>query len=183
MPFKTEVMKYLDTTQPSALRIGAVNTLKWTSDGWIGYNTDHYGFSKSLAPLLDQHHQKALILGTGGAAKSVSVALDDLGIEWLKVSRTPQNEKEVSYEDLNAQAVKMFPLIINTTPLGTYPKVEEYPTIPYEHLGPENLMYDLVYNPAQTRFLELSGQKGAKLSNGYNMLVLQAEKAWEIWHE
>ena len=182
IPYKERVLDYLAGIDPLALRIGAVNTLKRTEEGWIGFNTDHYGFTKSLAPLLEMHHERALVLGTGGASKSVTIALTDLGIDWLQVSRTPIGEKQISYADLNEQALINFPLIINTTPLGTFPNVEECPAIPYEFLNEKHLLFDLVYNPGETLFMRKGAKQGAKVSNGYNMLVLQAEKAWEIWH-
>ncbi len=182
IPYKEKVLDYLAGIDPLAMKIGAVNTLKKTEDGWIGFNTDHYGFTKSLAPLLHLHHERALILGTGGAAKSVIVALNDLGINWLQVSRTPKNDQQVAYSDLNKEALYHFPVIINTTPLGTFPNAEECPDIPYEHLTDRNLLFDLVYNPAETLFMKKGLEYGAKVSNGYNMLVLQAEKAWEIWN-
>lgn len=182
IPYKEKVLDYLAGIDPLAMKIGAVNTLKPTSDGWIGFNTDHYGFSKSLAPLLSPFQERALILGTGGASKSVAVALEDLGISWLKVSRNPSTDKQIAYSDLNAVALSSFPIIINTTPLGTSPNVDGLPDIPYEHLTEKNLLYDLVYNPEVTAFMKKGMEKGAKVSNGYNMLVLQAEKAWEIWN-
>lgn len=183
IPYKEKVLDYLAGVDPLALRIGAVNTLKWTENGWIGFNTDHYGFTKSLAPLLETQHEKALVLGTGGASKSISAALEDIGIDWLQVSRNPRNDKQVSYGDLNEAALRQYPLIINTTPLGTSPNIEACPDIPYEHLSSDNLLFDLVYNPEETTFMKKGKEKGAKVSNGYNMLVLQAEKAWEIWHQ
>jgi len=182
IPYKEKVLNYLAGIDPVALKIGAVNTLKKTEEGWIGYNTDHYGFSKSLAPLLQLHHERALILGTGGASKSVVAALNDLGISWLQVSRNPENDQQVSYEQLNKEALYHFPLIINTTPLGTSPNIDSCPDIPYEYLSERNLLFDLVYNPAETLFMQKGLAQGAKVSNGYNMLVLQAEKAWEIWN-
>lgn len=182
IPYKEKVLDYLAGIDQLAMRIGAVNTLKRTSSGWIGFNTDHYGFSKSLAPLLKQHHERALVLGTGGASKSVCIALDDLGIDWLQVSRNPEGLKQVAYSELNKEALHHFPLIINTTPLGTAPNVDECPDIPYSLLSERNLLYDLVYNPSETRFMRLGAEKGATVTNGFHMLVLQAEKAWSIWN-
>ncbi|MFZ6052792.1 shikimate dehydrogenase family protein [Halocola ammonii] len=181
IPYKESVIPFLDELSDEAEKIGAVNTIDFRDGKTIGHNTDVYGFRQSIKPFLANHHERALVLGTGGAAKAVAYGLRQLGIDSLFVSRTPEGERQVSYKDLNENAVKHWPLIVNATPLGTFPKVEEKPEIPYEFLTGRNLIFDLVYNPEETAFLKAGKAKGALTSNGINMLHLQAEKAWEIW--
>lgn len=185
IPYKESVIPFLNEIDPTAKKIGAVNTIKIErQNGKItlkGYNTDAYGFKESLKPFLAQHHQKALILGTGGAAKAAEFILKDIGLSVLYVSRNPSSEQEVSYEALNEIAIRNFPLIVNSTPLGMYPHVNRCPTIPYEFLNKDNLLFDLIYNPEETLFLKKGKAKNALTQNGLSMLKLQAEKAWEIW--
>ncbi|MBL55629.1 MAG: shikimate dehydrogenase [Flavobacteriales bacterium] len=187
IPYKEKIIPYLDELDEDAKEIGAVNTIKviQTEHGvkLKGYNTDIHGFRETLKPLLKMHHYKALILGTGGAAKAVEYVLKKIGLDVLYVSRNPQSENERSYHELNDVAVKNFPVIINSTPLGMHPKVEECPALPYEYLTEDNLLYDLIYNPAETLFMKKGTEKGAITKNGLGMLKLQAEKAWEIWNE
>jgi shikimate dehydrogenase len=187
IPYKKAVISHLDDLDDSsAERIGAVNTIKIFADGSTkGYNTDYYGFKQSLVEWLDRRGEscssfQALILGNGGAAKAVQVALQDLEIVYEQVSRSPQNGCIV-YEGLNEEIVSSHRLIINTTPLGTYPHVEGCPALPFEWVGNQHYLYDLVYNPAETTFLKKGKEKGATLQNGLKMLELQAEKAWDIW--
>ncbi|WP_298546568.1 shikimate dehydrogenase [uncultured Aquimarina sp.] len=183
IPYKEEVISYLDTLDPIAKEIGAVNVIKFESNGKLtGYNSDYYGFTESLKPLLNETIKKALILGTGGASKAIAYALNNLNIEHVFVSRNP-DFKELSYNDLDEDIIKDFKLIINCTPLGTHPNTENYPDIPYEYLGKNHVLYDLIYNPEETTFMKKGKQKGATTSNGLNMLVLQAEKSWEIWNQ
>lgn len=186
IPYKEQVIPYLNYLDPEAQEIGAVNTVKVIrKQGKIelhGYNTDTFGFRETLKPLLASHHNKALILGTGGAAKAVEFVLKKLGLDVVYVSRNPQ-EGEVSYQELNEVAIKNFPLIINSTPLGMYPKVDICPEIPYQFLTSDNLLYDLIYNPEETLFLKKGKEKGALTQNGLGMLKLQAEKAWEIFNK
>ena len=171
----------------SAARIGAVNTIKVLPDGRLkGYNTDYYGFRLSLEQWLQKLtitplSLKALILGNGGAAKAVFAALEDIQIPYQIVSRQ-KTPSTISYEDLTADVISTHQLIINTSPVGTYPKVDECPAIPYEWLNEAHLLYDLVYNPAETLFLKKGKQQNAQTHNGLPMLQLQAEKAWEIWN-
>ncbi len=185
IPYKEQIIPYLHYIDPDAKKIGAVNTVKVIrKQGKIelhGYNTDTYGFKETLKPLLASHHNKALILGTGGAAKAVEYVLKNIGLDVLYVSRNPL-EDEVSYSDLNEIAIQNFPLIVNSTPLGMYPKVDVCPEIPYEFLTSKNLLYDLIYNPEETLFLKKGREKGALTQNGLGMLKLQAEKAWEIFN-
>lgn len=180
IPYKREIIPFLQTIDPTAEAIGAVNTIKITPQGLIGFNTDCYGFSESLRPLLQPHHTQALILGTGGASGAVAYALKQLGIAYRFVSRTPR-EGQLSYNQLTPEILQTHQLIINCTPLGTYPTVDEYPPIPYQYITSAHLLYDLIYNPPQTAFLAQGVQRGATTTNGQRMLELQAEKSWELW--
>jgi shikimate dehydrogenase len=182
IPYKESIMKYLSQIDEVAEKIGAVNTIKITEDNeFIGYNTDVYGFEKSLTPLLNSHHQKALILGTGGASKAIAYVLEKLNIEYKFVSRTPE-AGQFSYGSLNETILNEFYLIINSTPLGTFPDIELSPDIPYNHLTKKHLLYDLIYNPEETTFLKLGKNQGSIIKNGSEMLKFQAEKSWEIWN-
>lgn len=181
IPYKQKIIPYLDELSNEAKEIGAVNTIKLTKDRLIGYNTDAYGFQKALEPFLKDHHTSALILGTGGASKAVAYVLKNLGIESIYVSRTPK-EGQLTYDRLKADKLKYHPLIINCSPVGTYPNIEQKPQIPYEGINSDCLLFDLIYNPEQTVFLKEGLQRGAQISNGYQMLVEQAEKAWELWN-
>lgn len=185
IPYKEVVFDYLDEIDPIAKAIGAVNTITIhpTTKRKKGYNTDYYGFKKSLKPFLAIEHERALILGTGGASKAIHYALKELNIDCLFVSRNPKNENEIGYEDINKYVIQHHQLIINTTPVGTYPKVDEQPNLPYELLSDQHLLYDLVYNPSETSFIKKGKENGCITLNGLEMLKLQAEKAWEIWNE
>ena len=183
IPYKESIMKYLSGIDEVAEKIGAVNTIKITEDNkFVGYNTDVFGFEKSLRPLLNSHHKKALILGTGGASKAIAYVLEKLNIEFKFVSRTPE-EHQFSYDSLNKSILNEYHLIINSTPLGTFPDVELTPDIPYNYLTKNHLLYDLIYNPEETTFLKLGKNHGSMIKNGAEMLKLQAEKSWEIWNE
>jgi shikimate dehydrogenase len=189
IPHKQSVMKFLNEVDDVAKEVGAVNCVKirrtsdigqWTS---TGFNTDAFGFEKSLLPLLKSQHTKALILGTGGASKAVKYVLKKLGIEFSFVSRSEKPAaSSYSYNNLSSEIISSHTLIINTTPLGMFPDVNSYPSIPYEHLTEKHLLYDLVYNPEETLFLKKGKEKGAQIKNGLEMLQLQADKAWEIWN-
>lgn len=182
IPYKEKVIPYLDHQSDVVKQIGACNCIRFVNGELHGYNTDVFGFEGSLRPLLEAHHQKALVLGTGGAAKAVHFVLDKLGIIFLGVSRTPFTGRQISYEDLSAELIGQHTLIINTTPVGTYPKVDECPPLPYELLTPRHYLFDLVYNPAKTLFLQKGEAQGAVIKNGADMLVLQAEESWRIWN-
>lgn len=183
IPYKEEIIPFLDSLDPVASEIGAVNTIKLETSGrLIGYNTDYFGFAEALKPYLKEHHKKALILGTGGASKAIAYALKTLDIEYKFVSRKASEEK-LSYEELNEQMLKEYTLLVNCSPLGTFPKIEEHPKIPFQHLTRNHLIFDLIYNPPQTRFMELAKDQGATVVNGQKMLELQAEKAWDIWNK
>ncbi len=185
IPYKEQIIPFLDELDEEAKEIGAVNTIKiiQTENGvkLKGYNTDIYGFRETLKPLLKKNHYKALILGTGGAAKAVEYVLKKIGLSILYISRNPSSEKERGYEELNQFAVEDYPVIVNSTPIGMHPKVDKCPSIPYHHLTSNNLLYDLIYNPNQTLFMKKGAEQGAITQNGLDMLKLQAEKAWEIW--
>lgn len=183
IPYKEQIIPYLDEVDEQARKIGAVNTIYIDKEigKMKGYNTDVYGFKQSLKPFLENQHQRALILGTGGASKAVAYVLNELGITTAFVSRTPQLENQLSYDELNENILASFLLIVNTTPLGTFPNIDEKPTINYDAITPNHLLYDLVYNPAETAFLKEGKKRGALTINGEQMLQLQAEKAWEIW--
>lgn len=182
IPYKQEVQQFLTSLDKDAKDIGAVNTIKLLEDGTaVGYNTDVYGFQKSLEPLLQKQHTKALILGTGGASKAVAFAFDKLKIPYQFVSRSAK-DNIITYSELTAQILEDYTVIVNCSPLGTSPKVELKPDIPYQYLTANHLLYDLIYNPSETTFLRLGKEKGAVIKNGLEMLQLQAEKAWEIWN-
>ncbi|AOW21869.1 shikimate dehydrogenase family protein [Urechidicola croceus] len=184
IPYKESIMRYLSEIDSDAQKIGAVNTIKVTEDNQlIGYNTDIYGFENSLKPLLKSNHRKALILGTGGASKAIAFVLEKLNIEYVFVSRSLKSENIISYENLNKEIIANHQLIINCTPLGTYPNIEDCPNIPYKFLTDKHFLYDLIYNPPESTFLKQGKQHGAIIKNGLQMLELQAEKSWEIWNE
>ena len=181
IPYKEAIIPLLDQLDEDALQIGAVNTIKRNEQGQlIGYNTDHVGFSKALEPYLPLEIKKALILGSGGASKAVLYSLKKQDIACEVVSRSSNGQ--LSYEELTPDLMRDYGLIVNCTPLGTYPDIDRYPPIPIEGLGPGQLVYDLVYNPSKTRLMQLAEQKGCQTLNGYKMLVEQAEAAWEIWN-
>ncbi|PIF06000.1 MAG: shikimate dehydrogenase [Draconibacterium sp.] len=186
IPYKEQVIPFLDELNDAAREIGAVNTVKIirSSAGIFlkGYNTDTYGFEKSLKPLLKPMHTKALILGTGGASKALKYVLKKLSIDFISASIEELKENEIRYEDIDGKTMKERLLIINATPLGTYPKIETFPPIPYEFIGKNHLLFDLVYNPEVTQFMHKGLQQGATVKNGYEMLLNQALKSYEIWN-
>ena len=187
IPHKQAVLPYLNRLDASAEKIGAVNVIKLESDGSrTGYNSDYYGFRQSLTDWLTALNResdalKALVLGTGGASKAVTVALTDMGIPYTFVSRK-KTADGLTYDELDA-VVADFHLIINASPVGTFPHSNEAPALPYAQLTDQHLLYDLVYNPAETQGMKLASARGAAVHNGLRMLELQAEKAWEIWQE
>ncbi|HEY4538741.1 MAG TPA: shikimate dehydrogenase [Faecalibacter sp.] len=182
IPYKQEIISFLDELSPEAKAIGAVNTVLITDGKRIGHNTDFYGFKNSITPLLQPHHSKALILGFGGAAKAVVYALEELKIAYRIVSRNPA-ENDLGYDELTEEILNEYSVIINCSPVGTFPHVTQAPQIPYHLLTPDHLLYDLIYNPEVTQFLQNGLERGAIIKNGYEMLVLQAEKSWEIWNK
>lgn len=187
IPYKEQVIPYLDELDPDTAKIGAVNVIKIIRQGkakvkLIGYNSDIIGFTQSIEPLLQPQHKKALILGTGGASKAVYHGLANLGVESLYVSRSKRGKGIVTYADLTPEIMAEHTVIVNCTPVGMYPKVDFCPDIPYELLTPDHLLYDLLYNPDETLFMKKGKEKGATVKNGLEMLLLQAFAAWEIWH-
>lgn len=187
LPYKEQIIPYLDELDPQAEAIGAINVVKVSrSDGKIkltGFNSDIIGFENSISPLINKAiHRKALILGTGGASKAVSKGLENLGIEWTYVSRTPR-EGRFTYKDIDENILGDYTVIVNASPVGTYPNAEDAPDIPYNLLSPKHLLYDLVYNPAETKFLRLGKEQGTTIKNGAEMLKLQANAAWRIWND
>jgi len=182
-PYKESILKYLSDIDAVAQEIGAVNTIKITKDNeLIGYNTDAYGFESAIKPLLNPLHKKALILGTGGASKAIAYVLKKLNIEFNFVSRKPTKENQISYDSVSKEIIETHQLIINCTPVGTYPTIEESPNLAYQYLTDTHILFDLIYNPDQTKFLSEGKKQGATIINGYKMLELQAEKSWEIWN-
>jgi shikimate dehydrogenase len=188
IPYKTQVIPFLDELTDNAKAIGAVNVIKLTKGYFgktklIGHNTDILGFKQSIEPLLNPaQHKKALILGTGGASKAIFHGLNQLGIESTFVSRTPIKDG-LTYEDLTPEIIQAHTVIVNTTPLGMFPHTDACPNIPYEHITKEHLLYDLLYNPDETLFMTKGKQQGAEVKNGLEMLLLQAFAGWKIWNE
>ncbi|WP_369996315.1 shikimate dehydrogenase [Winogradskyella sp.] len=184
IPYKEDVMPLLDDLNKRARKIGAVNTIRITRyQKLIGYNTDYYGFKNSLKPYLKKHHKHALILGTGGASKAIAHALKKLKIQYDYVSRSEKEGVKFLYSDLTDDIISSYTIIINCTPIGTFPNVNECPDIPYDAITEKHILYDLIYNPEQTKFLSCGDIKGATTINGLEMLELQAEKSWEIWNK
>lgn len=182
IPHKKNVITYLDEVSDVVNAIGACNCIKISKEKKTGFNTDVIGFEKSFTKNLLSHHNKALILGTGGAAVAVEFVLKKLGIEYLFVSRT-KKENVLTWQQLNKNIIQEFTVIINCTPLGTFPNVNQLPQIPYEYLTPAHYLFDLVYNPWLTRFLLQGKQYNCIIKNGYEMLILQAEENWKLWNE
>jgi shikimate dehydrogenase len=182
IPYKETVMPFLDNIDDAAKEIGAVNCIQFNNGNTTGYNTDVIGFEKSLKPLLQEQHTKALILGTGGASKAVQFVLKKMGIPFLLVGRN-KTDATIIYEDVLPEMLQHYLLIINTTPLGMSPNEEDFPNIPYEYLTSKHLLYDLIYKPEKTLFLQKGEKQGCTIKNGFEMLVLQAEENWRIWND
>ena len=180
IPYKKDIIGRLDEISPEAAEIGAVNCVKIENEKLKGYNTDAYGFRAGLEKLIAAERPAALVLGTGGASAAVCYVLSQLGVKFLNVSRT-KKLNNLTYGELTPAVMESHPLIVNTTPLGTWPDTEEKPDIPYDSIGPEHFLYDLVYNPPVTAFLAEGVKRGAKTLNGETMLHAQAERSWEIW--
>lgn len=180
IPFKESILPFLDKIDKKALKIGAVNCIKFTKDNKLkGFNVDWIGFYKTLEPFV-KNHKKALVFGNGGASKAVVFALKKLKIKCKIVSRNPK-DNNITYDDLNKKIVSKHTILINTTPLGTFPNINECIDIPFQYVSKEHIAYDLIYNPEKTQFLKNCEQNGAKIINGYNMLVEQAEASFTIW--
>ena len=184
IPYKEEIIPFLSKIDKTAKKIGAVNTIKFTKRGNLkGYNSDVVGFENSLIPLLKKHHKRALILGTGGASKAIAYALKRNDIKYKFVSRNPEGKKEISYDSLTKEVMEKHTIIINSTPLGTFPDIEKCPNIPYQLITKNHILYDLIYNPAISTFLSKGKEKEAITKNGLQMLELQAEESWRIWNQ
>ncbi|MEZ4924059.1 MAG: shikimate dehydrogenase [Crocinitomicaceae bacterium] len=183
IPYKVSIIPFLDELDGLAEEIGAVNTIKIKDGKAKGYNTDVYGFSQMIKPFFESQHERAMILGTGGASKAVAYALEKLGVDVIYISREPQGEFEFGYDEINENMVKFHGIIVNTTPIGTFPNIDECPNFPFEFLTPKHLVVDLIYNPSETLFLKRSKENGAVVINGKTMLEQQAEEAWRIWNE
>jgi len=182
IPYKELIIPYLDKIDKKAKIIGAVNTIKITKKGKLkGYNSDFYGFKESLFPHIKPHHKSALILGTGGASKAIAYSLKKMGIKYKYVSRTLKKDVSFTYDMLTENDILKHQIIINCTPLGTFPNIKDCPNIPYSAIGKNHILFDLIYNPEETKFLYHGKQNGATIINGLDMLVLQAEKSWSIW--
>jgi shikimate dehydrogenase len=187
IPYKEQVLSFLNETDPVARSVGAVNTIRVNRIGkkisLAGYNTDTDGFRKSLTSILKGTQPRAIILGTGGSSKAVKYVLDSISIKYLSVSRNPKTLNEIGYTSLSREVMGRHALIINTTPVGMFPETGQCPEIPYEFLGPDHILFDLIYNPDETLFLKKGKIRGCSIKNGLEMLQVQAEKAWEIWNE
>jgi shikimate dehydrogenase len=181
IPYKEEILPFLHDQSAVVKEVGACNCIKFSEGRLYGFNTDVVGFTKSLEKLLKPHHTRALVLGSGGGAKAVTYALKVLGIEPASVSRSKQ-AGDLTYKEVDREVLEDHLLIVNTTPLGMYPNTEAAPALPYESLTPRHLLYDLIYNPAMTLFLQKGAAQGAQASNGQEMLELQAEENWRIWN-
>ncbi|MBS2212441.1 shikimate dehydrogenase [Carboxylicivirga mesophila] len=185
IPHKEKVLKYLDEMDETAQKAGACNAIKVTWENKIpkltGYNTDLIGFSESIKPLLQKHHQKALILGTGGAAKAIAHAFRLMDIDYKYVSRTKGSDS-LCYSDITSEIMKDYTVLVNCTPLGMFPNINTCPDIPYNLVTDKHLLYDLTYNPPTTLFMQKGIEQGATTKNGLDMLHLQAEAAWKIWN-
>lgn len=187
IPYKEKVISYLDEVDKDAAAIGAVNVIKFVTQkgktALKGYNSDVMGFTQSIEPLLEKHHTRALILGTGGASKAINYGLHKLGLETLFVSRNKNNDHTITYDEITPELMDEYKVIVNCTPVGMYPKADQCPNIPYQCLSPKHLLYDLLYNPDTTLFMKKGEDQGAIVKNGLEMLLLQAFGAWEIWNQ
>lgn len=183
VPYKELIIPYLNALDNVAAEIGAVNCINVQGKQLTGFNTDAFGFEYSIKPFLENKYERALILGSGGASKAIIYTLKKWGIDYRVATRTPKMQYHLSYEDITPELLSFFPLIINTTPLGTFPDTANCPNIPYEAITEQHFLYDLVYNPSLTTFLKRGRDAGAQVMNGLAMLKLQAEKSWEIWNK
>lgn len=182
VPYKVAILTYLDELSEEARKIGAVNTVQFLDGKKIGHNTDAFGFAQSIKPFLTFQHERAIVLGTGGASKAISYVLDNLGIDVIKISRIPKGEKQFGYDEVNDNMLRACKLVVNATPVGTFPEIDKCPQFPFESLTEEHLVIDLIYNPNKTKFLRHAEENGAVILNGRPMLEHQALKAWEIWN-
>ena len=182
IPYKQEIIPFLNKLSDEAFNIGAVNVVQFKDGEIIGHNTDAYGFHQSIKPFLTNLHERALIIGTGGASKAVEYVFKSLGIDVIFISRNPDKENQFGYNEINEHMLRACKVIVNCTPVGTFPNFEETIPFPFEYLSQDHLVVDLIYNPKQTTFLKKSKEFGATILNGESMLQQQALKSWEIWN-
>lgn len=181
IPYKEAIIPYLDRLTPEAQEIGAVNAIQFSNGETIGHNSDAYGFRQSIKPFLTNNHERALILGTGGAAKAVAYVFKTLGIDVIYCSRNPTTENQYTYDEINNHMINACKVIVNCTPVGTFPEINQCLPFPFEHITQQHLIIDLIYNPTKTTFLQQAENHGATILNGESMLKEQALKAWQIW--
>jgi shikimate dehydrogenase len=183
IPYKSDIIPFLDTLSDVCSEINACNCIKIKKGKWEGFNTDVIGFEKSFTPHLQFHHTKALILGTGGSSKAVAYVLKKLGINFLFISRKKNISGDIiNYESISSSLMQEYPVVINTTPAGMFPNADAYPPLPYEAVSDNNYFFDLVYNPSKTLFLSKAEAMGASIKNGGDMLSIQADESWKIWN-
>ncbi len=183
IPYKESVIPFLDELDPIAEKIGAVNTIVFDGDKKIGYNTDAFGFKQDIKPFLNNQHERALIFGTGGAAKAVASVLKEIGVDVIFISRDPLGKnKHFNYSDVNLQMLNACKLMVNCTPVGTFPNSADFLPLPYEGIGKDHLVIDLIYNPIKSMFLQKAENQGATIMNGEGMLKAQAMKSWSLWN-
>jgi shikimate dehydrogenase len=182
IPYKEQVLQFVDELSAEVKAIGAANSIKIHNGKLTAYNTDIVGFEKSFVKLLQPHHTKALVLGTGGASKAVQYVLRNLSVDFLIVTRNKQNSNQITYSEIDEAIMKEYPVIINCSPVGMYPDDNIAPAIPYQFISASHYLYDLVYKPAETLFLKNGKERGAAVQNGYEMLLIQAEESWRIWN-
>ena len=183
IPYKESILPYLNELSIEAKEIGAVNVIRFEKGKTVGYNTDAFGFHQSIKPFLTNQHERAIVFGTGGASKAVEYVLTKLGVEVIFISRNPKKENEFSYEQVNENMIKACKLIVNCTPIGTFPNIDECLSLPFDVLTEHHLVIDLVYNPPKTQLLKNAEANGAMILNGESMLKHQAIKSWEIWNK
>jgi shikimate dehydrogenase len=183
IPYKTDIIPFLDNLTDDCRQMNACNCIKIIGEKWTGYNTDVIGFKRSFAPHLKSFHKKALILGTGGASKAVRFVLGKMGIQFLEVTRNKKDHPSaINYDDITKEIFNEYNIIVNTTPLGMYPNLDAYPNLPYQFVTNQHYFFDLIYNPAKTLFLSKAEANGASIENGEKMLVIQADESWAIWN-
>ena len=183
IPYKQSIIPFLDELSDEAKSIGAVNVVQFNNGEIIGRNSDAFGFHQSIKPFLTNLHERALIIGTGGASKAVEYVFKSLGIDTISISRNPIGEKQFSYTDINHHMLNACKVIVHCTPVGTFPNENDVIPFPFEFLTKDHLVVDLIYNPEKTKFLQLAQEHGATILNGQSMLQQQALKAWEIWNK
>jgi shikimate dehydrogenase len=183
IPYKSEIIQYLDTVSKECHEINACNCIKTDDGKWTGYNTDTTGFEKSFVPYLQPHNTKALILGTGGSSKAIAYVLKKIKIDFLFVSRKKDISADIiNYESISSLMMREYSIMINTTPAGMFPNVDDYPQLPYGYVSEKHYFFDLVYNPSKTIFLSKAEEMGAVIKNGADMLTIQADESWKIWN-